>query len=28
MTFDWAHQLGFYRSLWSDHLGVAPPVID
>jgi arabinogalactan oligomer/maltooligosaccharide transport system substrate-binding protein len=24
MTFDWAHQIGFYRSLWSDHLGVAP----
>jgi arabinogalactan oligomer / maltooligosaccharide transport system substrate-binding protein len=24
MTFDWAHQLGFYRSLWSDNLGIAP----
>jgi ABC-type glycerol-3-phosphate transport system substrate-binding protein len=24
MTFDWAHQLGFYRSLWGENLGVAP----
>jgi maltose-binding protein MalE len=24
MTFDWAHQLWFYRSLWGEHLGVAP----
>ncbi|HEU5100803.1 MAG TPA: extracellular solute-binding protein, partial [Roseiflexaceae bacterium] len=23
MTFDWAHQLSFYRSLWGDNLGVA-----
>jgi ABC-type glycerol-3-phosphate transport system substrate-binding protein len=23
MTFDWAHQLGFYRSLWGENLGVA-----
>jgi arabinogalactan oligomer / maltooligosaccharide transport system substrate-binding protein len=24
MTFDWAHQLGTYRSLWGANLGVAP----
>jgi len=24
MTFDWSHQLGVYRSLWGEHLGVAP----
>jgi maltose-binding protein MalE len=24
MTFDWAHQLGAYRSLWGANLGVAP----
>jgi arabinogalactan oligomer/maltooligosaccharide transport system substrate-binding protein len=24
MTFDWSHQLGFYRSLWADKLGIAP----
>jgi ABC-type glycerol-3-phosphate transport system substrate-binding protein len=23
MSFDWAHQLSFYRSLWGEHLGVA-----
>jgi arabinogalactan oligomer / maltooligosaccharide transport system substrate-binding protein len=23
-TFDWAHQLGTYRSLWGENLGVAP----
>ncbi len=23
ITFDWAHQLGFYRSLWGENLGVA-----
>ena len=23
MSFDWAHQLGFYRSLWGENLGVA-----
>jgi ABC-type glycerol-3-phosphate transport system substrate-binding protein len=23
MTFDWAHQLSFYRSLWGENLGVA-----
>lgn len=24
MTFDWAHQAATYRSLWGDHMGVAP----
>jgi ABC-type glycerol-3-phosphate transport system substrate-binding protein len=24
MTFDWAHQLTFYRNLWGENLGVAP----
>jgi ABC-type glycerol-3-phosphate transport system substrate-binding protein len=24
MTFDWAHQLSLYRSLWGERLGVAP----
>lgn len=24
MTFDWAHQLPLYRSMWGDRLGVAP----
>jgi ABC-type glycerol-3-phosphate transport system substrate-binding protein len=24
MALDWAHQLGLYRSLWGDNLGVAP----
>ncbi len=24
MTFDWSHQIGIYRNLWGDHLGVAP----
>ncbi|HEX9373105.1 MAG TPA: extracellular solute-binding protein [Roseiflexaceae bacterium] len=24
MTFDWAHQIGLYRSLWRERLGVAP----
>jgi ABC-type glycerol-3-phosphate transport system substrate-binding protein len=24
MAFDWAHQIGLYRSLWGDKLGVAP----
>jgi arabinogalactan oligomer/maltooligosaccharide transport system substrate-binding protein len=24
MTFDWAHQMAVYRSLWGVHLGVAP----
>ncbi len=24
MTFDWAHQIGVYRGLWGDQLGVAP----
>ena len=24
MTFDWAHQLPFYRNLWGENLGVAP----
>lgn len=23
ITFDWAHQLGFYRSLWGENMGVA-----
>lgn len=23
ITFDWAHQLGFYRSLWGSNLGIA-----
>jgi len=24
MTFDWSHQVGVYRSLWGEHMGVAP----
>lgn len=24
MTFDWAHQIALYRSLWGENLGVAP----
>jgi ABC-type glycerol-3-phosphate transport system substrate-binding protein len=24
MTFDWAHQIGIYRELWGDQLGLAP----
>lgn len=24
MTFDWAHQIGVYRGLWGDQIGVAP----
>ncbi|HEY3231521.1 MAG TPA: extracellular solute-binding protein, partial [Roseiflexaceae bacterium] len=24
MTFDWAHQIGTYRSLWGEYLGVSP----
>lgn len=23
MSFDWAHQLGFYRSLWGENMGIA-----
>jgi ABC-type glycerol-3-phosphate transport system substrate-binding protein len=24
MTFDWAHQIGVYRGLWGDQVGIAP----
>lgn len=24
MTFDWAHQIGVYRGLWGDRIGIAP----
>jgi maltose-binding protein MalE len=24
MTFDWAHQIGVYRGLWGDQIGIAP----